>query len=379
MTLPSSVLQAPKFVEDLTRSKKTVDHAVCMQNAMKSGKNIASQMWEFLRLSRCPGQLNLKDYFMYQLYDDDRFTFNQKREFVSESFYFQIIEKCCDRRWWILADDKFWSYKVFESNGFPVPETQAVVCVGKRAFGGVKKIADVEQLRRFFESEARFPIYSKPIDGIGSFGNFLIQGYDDGALRLHDDTAMSVEDFMGQIDSKSGQLLQTMLTPHRDLEDISRRVSTIRVILIIRDGEAKILSTVWKIPANENIADNFWRDGNQLGAVEVATGKVTRVVGYQDGTPQEIPSDAEASRQLVGRQLPDWDAAMDLCRRGAEHFLPLKFQSWDIALTDDGPVVVELNPGSAFLLPQLAEGKGFLTDEFYDFLQECGCKLKARS
>ena len=34
---------------------------------------------------------------------------------------------------------------------------------------------------------------------------------------------------------------------------------------------------------------------------------------------------------------------------------------------------------SAFNLSQLAEGKGFLTDEFLEFLRDCGCKLKQRA
>ena len=62
-------------------------------------------------------------------------------------------------------------------------------------------------------------------------------------------------------------------------------------------------------------------------------------------------------------------------RARAQYFSGLKFQSWDIGLTDQGPVVVELNPGSSFILPQLAEGRGFLTDDFLEFLRDCGCKL----
>ena len=113
--------------------------------------------------------------------------------------------------------------------------------------------------------------------------------------------------------------------------------------------------------------------------INIESGQVVRVAGYQDGLPQELAADAPQVQQLLGLQLPDWDRALDLCRDGARHFAPLKFQSWDIALTDSGPVIVEINPGSSFTLPQLAEGKGFLTDHFLEFLHKCGCKLKSRS
>ena len=146
----------------------------------------------------------------------------------------------------------------------------------------------------------------------------------------------------------------------------------------MRDGQPKILHAVWKVPASQNIADNFWRDGNMVAAVNIKTGVVERIAGHKDNVPQELEPESPAAAQLLGLRLPDWDGVIDLCVRGARLFSPLKFQSWDIALTDSGPVVMEFNPGSAFNLSQLAEGKGFLTDEFLEFLRDCGCKLKHR-
>ena len=43
-----------------------------------------------------------------------------------------------------------------------------------------------------------------------------------------------------------------------------------------------------------------------------------------------------------------------------------------MALTEDGPVVVEVNNGCAFELVQIATGKGFLTDEILNFFEESG-------
>lgn len=377
MTIPASVAKARKFSEDLSTCQSTVDNAACFQAALDSGKSIFQQMWEYHKISRGPGKLDFNDYMMYRLWDDERFTFEQKRQFVSDSFYFQIVKQCCDPSWWILADDKFWSYTVLGVNGFPTPETQGVFCNGDRVFGGVPTLKNGTELREFFE-QATYPIYSKPVHGIGSFGNFLIHGFEDGHVIFHDGSKMFVHEFLYEIDGINGQLMQTMLKPHPELAPISNRVSTVRVIVIIQDGQAKVLSTVWKIPSNDNIADNFWRDGNMLASVDIEGGHVQRLVGYENRVPKELGQDSEAYKQLMGMQLPDWNEAVDICRRGAFHFPKLKFQSWDIGLTDNGPVVVEFNPGSSFRLSQLAEDRGFLTDEFLDFLRECGCKLKTR-
>jgi hypothetical protein len=379
MTIPGSVYQTAKVAQDFSASKHSVDCTATIRGGMQSGKGFLKQLWEYFRITRGPGRLDLKDYYLYKLYDDARYTFAQKQEFVSDRFYFEIVEKCCDPRWWILADDKFWSYTVLQANGFPVPETQAVYCPGARTFGGAQTLTNSHQLDRFFAGRAVFPVYAKPVNGIGSFGNFLVEKYADSTLHLHDGSRMPLAQFVHEIDSTNGQLLQSTLTSHPDLTDVCGRVSTVRVILIFRDGEPKILHTVWKVPAARNMADNFWRDGNRLAAIDGDTGQVQRVVGHQDGVPQELDPHSPPAAELLGRLLPDWEAVVDLCLRGAQLFSPLRFQSWDIALTASGPVVVELNPGSAFNLSQLATGRGFLTDEFLEFLGECGCKLKKRA
>ena len=378
MTIPTSVYQSAKVSQDLSASQRTIDRNATIRSGIQSGKGFLRQIWEYFRLRRGPGRLEMNDYYLYRLYDDSKYTFAQKQEFVSESFYFQIIENCCDKRWWILADDKFWGYTVLEANGFPVPKTQAAYCNTGRVFGGVPTLTTTDDLHRFLSDRAVFPLYSKPVNGIASFGNYLIERYKGGMLHLHDGSQMGLDRFATEIDAGNGQLLQSTLTSHPNLADVCGRVSTVRVILIIQNGKPKVLHTVWKVPAKENMADNFWRDGNRLAAIDLKTGEVQRVVGHQNGVPEELDPNAPEVAKVLGRRLPDWDGVIDLCVRGSLLFAPLRFQSWDIALTEKGPVVVEFNPGSAFNLSQLATGKGFLTDEFLDFLRECGCKLKSR-
>ena len=334
-------------------------------------------MAEYLRLLNSPGGLDLPDYYIYRLFDDSRYTFAEKQRFVSDRFYFKVIEKCCDKRWWILVDDKYWTDTVLRANGFPVAETQAVFSEGGRDFGNVQTLCDLQGLRDYLQHDARLPVYSKPINGLGSFGNFLIDEVQGDAVLLHDGQQMQIPEFARQVERSIGQLFQSTLRSHSELVDVCERVSTVRLILILTGGDVKILSAVWKIPVAQNIADNFWREGNSVGSVDPATGIVERAVGYVDRVPEEIDPESHKGAALIGRRLPNWDTAIDICKRGARLFAPLKFQGWDIAFTDSGPVVVEVNPGSSFILSQLASGKGFLTDEFHAFLVERGYPLKS--
>ena len=59
----------------------------------------------------------------------------------------------------------------------------------------------------------------------------------------------------------------------------------------------------------------------------------------------------------------------------AELHEPIEYQTQDIAITDEGPVVIEVNTGGAFELYQCASGQGFMQPRVRDFFRKCGSKL----
>ena len=67
-----------------------------------------------------------------------------------------------------------------------------------------------------------------------------------------------------------------------------------------------------------------------------------------------------------------WNRVLELAERAAWIFEPARYQSMDIAVGDDGPILVEANTGGGFDLPQLASGRGFLTDEVIAFFRDRG-------
>jgi glutathione synthase/RimK-type ligase-like ATP-grasp enzyme len=69
--------------------------------------------------------------------------------------------------------------------------------------------------------------------------------------------------------------------------------------------------------------------------------------------------------------LPEWTALTALCLKAARAFPGLRMQAWDIALTERGPVLVEVNVGGDFNLPQLAHGSGLMDERFRAFVDRC--------
>jgi len=77
---------------------------------------------------------------------------------------------------------------------------------------------------------------------------------------------------------------------------------------------------------------------------------------------------------LTGMRVPRWAQAVELCLDAATAFPGIRTQSWDVALTAAGPVLLELNFGGDLNLHQLAHRRGMLRRSFTDHLRRCGYK-----
>jgi hypothetical protein len=102
---------------------------------------------------------------------------------------------------------------------------------------------------------------------------------------------------------------------------------------------------------------------------------VIETVVTRSGPEIVFLEDHPTVKGFMGKQLPHWDALRDLNERAARLFAPIRYQSTDIAITQDGPVIVELNYGGGFGLTQNAPGRGLLSPAMADFFAECGVRL----
>lgn len=374
---PAQAGPQPRFLQDQVRYKKPFNLAAALTTARaRTGKRYGEMVKEIFRLGRGNGKLTPSDYFYFALYDDKRFTWDTKTRFMSDHAHAGVIAKCCERSWWAVADDKLLAYGLLRQAGIAVPETQAVLDRSGRGFAGLRHLTDLDDLSRFLRREAVFPLFAKPLGGVASFGALKILGYADGTLTIDNGETLALDDLAREIGTEQSYLFQTLLRPHPAIAAVSDTVSTIRVMIAIGAEGPKVLRTVWKIPGKGSIADNFWRAGNLLGAVDPLTGRVKRVIQGTGADLAEVTAHPDSNVPLIDRELPDWKRLMDMALTGARLFYPLRYQSWDIAMEAQGPVAVEVNTGSAFNLAQLAWGEGILTDEFCGFLRGCGYKLK---
>lgn len=345
--------------------------AAVQKAAAESGKSPLSLVADWWKNSSKRGKLTIFEYMQYQLYKST-FTPEQKQQFISERHHWDITDKVSDMRWRAATEDKWLSYQILGSLGIATPQTVAIADTSIRQYGDLPKLTSAAELEAFLTMNTDFPLFAKPNGEIGSYGAFIIKGIENGELLVNSDERIPVSQIWDEAVGTGIYLFQKIVTCHSDIQALTSRVATIRTVNLVKDDGISTPYCLFKIPTGKNVADNFWRSGNLLANLDPETGKIVRVVSQAGLEILEHETHPETGVQLVGWQVPYWKEVLELNRKCAETFAPVRYQSLDITVTENGPLVVEINSGSSFVLPQLATGEGMLTDEISAFFKDHG-------
>ena len=341
----------------------------------KSGVQLAKELWQ-LKLG--PGGLLPADYFMYRLYDDTKYSTQDKLRFISDNLVDRVTYTCGDRQWPVLADDKWICYSLLQAAGFPVPRTLAVIDRTQRCFGQERKIESPAALKDFLRGLNAYPLFAKANYGLGSFGAFIIVGVDGDHVLLEQSNPVTFADLFDKRIGERTFLLQSCIDNHPTIKAFSKYVATVRTVNMVKADTVWTPFALLKVPSATSIADNYWRSGNLLANLDVDTGVIKRVVRGKGAELEELTDHPATGQRLIGLALPYWDKLREINEACARLYAPLRYHSLDIALTPEGPEVVEVNIGGSFVLPQMGSGAGMLSDGVYDFFKSCGCKFRGR-
>lgn len=359
----------------LSARDKSVNELL-VYSARKSGRSPLKIYREFRRMAKSHSRINIVEYVRTGLYDIDRFSSEERARFISNDLHWQITHKCNNRGWVSAAEDKILSETLLKAGGVPTPETIAVLDKSPRVYPSLKKIASVQELTDLLQKHSGEPLFCKIVDGMVSFGAFCIERFDANEIVCTGHPPMSYEDFLSDFVGRNVYIIQRKLKNHARLSDYAKALGTVRMVNMVTASGVLCPFAVIKLPQGDNIVDAFWRSGNLACDVDVETGVVRTVA--RRGIEMEYLDDHPEHPGLMGLELPFWSELREINERAARIFAPIRYQSTDIAITDEGPVIVELNYGGGFDLPQYASGRGMLTQEVRDFFESCSVEFEPK-
>lgn len=155
---------------------------------------------------------------------------------------------------------------------------------------------------------------------------------------------------------KSGQVLvEDFVKQHADMNSLYKNsVNTLRLFTFIENGKVTFLQGILKI-GNGGVVDNFSSGGmytfvNQNGKVTVPA------IDKDDKIYEKHP---KTKKEFVGFQVPMFKEAVNLVKNAAKEIPEVAYVGWDVAISEEGPVLIEGNcfPGVFQIRPSLSKDK----------------------
>lgn len=342
--------------------------------ALTAHKPVRTQLLEMARLWRLPNRISPDEYFTLRLFDDSRLSWADKNTFLGRRAKPHIY-RFNDPGWRALAEDKLVCLAQLVSFGLPVALVSAVY--GKdRRFPGALTLRSLDELGAFLRS-ARYPLFAKPNMGTLGRGAVALASFDAAAdeLRLASGERVAVSVFLDRLSKQDDStVFQELVRPHPAMHRVcGDRLSTVRVLVLLGADGPILHRAVWRVPVGHNMVDNFshGRLGNLLGAVNASDGSVTRVIGGTGLAMREADRHPDTGCAFQGLVLPDWPAVTEACRRASAVMSGMRIQNWDVALSDRGPLLMEVNFRGDLDLTQMAGGIGVADPEWHRFMDAC--------
>lgn len=275
------------------------------------------------------------------------------RNYVSKREMSRIQKTLNPAAWSALTQNKGIFYKYCTALGIPVPRLYAIFfrdTAGYAANGTL--LTSPEQWRTFIEEQLPREFVVKPTSGVYGSGFRCFTRSPDGAfVDQASGNSCDAGGIWGILRAAGDDfVLQERLRNDPALIELSQTESlqTVRVWTgVDRYGESHILQAFLKIIVGKNLTDNLdsGKSGNLCASVDIANGTLQPAVQYNlDGSGlSPVTHHPRTGMRFQGFLVPWWDAVCDVAREAARKMLPLRVHGWDIAMTPEGPCVVECN------------------------------------
>ncbi|MDD4890413.1 MAG: sugar-transfer associated ATP-grasp domain-containing protein [Phycisphaerae bacterium] len=245
-------------------------------------------------------------------------------------------------------------YRRCETAGLPSPPVYAVMFPGTVGWAsdGSRLGGEADWLSYLSE---RIPgeFFVKPV--AESHGNGVeLFTRDAAAFRDHRGKRFSPRELHGWLvrgAGEQGMILQQRVRMHPSLAELGRTeyVQTARVnTLLDSPTECRVIHAHVRLIVGDRVCDNSEFAGlvdNLQIMLDPATGRGVAGVTYRRSVPGFRPLTAHpvTGQRVADLQVPDWPRVCDLACRAAFVFYPMRAIGWDVAVTPDGPVLLEGN------------------------------------
>lgn len=227
----------------------------------------------------------------------------------------------------ILFEDKYICHQLCDSGGIPVPEFLGYI---QPAENYLQKITDIVD-------QIDDKIIIKDCRGRGGQGIFLV--YKEGRDIL---VRQNLDTFpLSELKITSASIVQRFIKQHEALNKFCSSINTIRTETILtKDNEVIVLGSFIRFGINNTFLDNQKLGGLSIG-VNIETGEIYETA--MNGIGEVFSEHPDTGIPFKGFVIPYWKDVLALSEQMQRNFFYFKMLGPDIAITPDGPIIIEIN------------------------------------
>jgi len=296
-----------------------------------SKKNGKSANLMFLDTALCVilFKSGLQDYLNYKFYDK---SFKERNTYATIGYQNKLYASLAAAKY---AD--FFSNKINFHKNFKEFVKRDYVCYED----GMDKVKEFIKDREY--------VIIKPIFGLG--------GKD--VERISTKDIKDIEEFYESL-NKDNTFLEEVVIQNTEWNKLNPdSLNTIRAVTKVVDGKSELIFAVARIGSGESIVDNFHRGG--VGV------KVNIEKGCLEGLTinkanEENDRTTKTNVVVDGFKIPYWEEIVKMVNEAAMVNEKVNIVGWDVAITEDGPLLIERNRGPGMDIIQVLYNRGIKPD-----------------
>lgn len=236
-----------------------------------------------------------------------------------------------------ILRDKFVFSQFVSSLGFPTPKNVAIC--DSQSITWLDKMRTVSLDALVPDTELHFDGFCKMLEGINGKGAFPL-ALKDGKLFINDEE-ITVDQLKDRLDGQ--YLIQERVRQHGKMSELHpASINTIRLITFNNRGNVQAFCSAQRMGTNGRSLDN-WTAGGILVGVDLESGRLYDEGVYKPGYGGIVREHPQTHVRFSGFEIPYFHDAVKLATDLHRYLYGVHSIGWDIAITENGPIIIEGN------------------------------------
>ena len=264
------------------------------------------------------------DYLNYQLYNK---TFKEIGEYVTikhQDKFYEIVSPAKYKTFFTIKPNFLNNFKDFINRDFFENGT-------------------VDDLKKFLSNNEEFMV--KPRDGLGG----------KGVYKEYRKNIKDVNEFYDYL-KNNNLFIEEYVKQNKEINKLCKEsVNTIRIMTFAYNGKSEIVYAAMRIGNGVNNVDNFHQGG--MGC-KIDLDKGILIGDAYDKDLNHFKVHPKSKVKFDGFKIPYWEESKKLVLDASKVNNNIHMVGWDVAITDDGPTLIEGNRRPGFDLIQVLSKRG---------------------